>query len=85
MIFLLLSANFIIIVIVAIILISIIQIDITYAWLFEDVHALHDGRVLQIEAFWDLFHFRWKRDLLENLIPKNVNVFKYLILNVIWK
>ena len=51
MIFLLLSANFIIIVIVAIILISIIQIDITYAWLFEDVHALHDGRVPQIEAF----------------------------------
>ena len=55
--------------IVPIIMISIIQINVTYARLFEDVHPLHNGRVLQIETFRNLFHFRRKRDLLENLVP----------------
>ena len=53
----------------------------TYARLLEDIHPLHYGWVLQVQAFRNLFHFRRKRDLLENLIPKNV--FKYVICNVI--
>ena len=41
----------------------------TYARLLEDIHPLHYGWVLQVQAFCNLFHFRRKRDLLENLVP----------------